>query len=65
MEISGYVAQNLSSIKSAINMSTMQKAMNKDAQTMGKLIENMKETSAKVMESSITPHKGTVIDIRL
>lgn len=53
---------NLQSIRTALGIATMRKAMNQDPQSVAKLLEGMKESNAKTMELSVTPHKGANID---
>jgi hypothetical protein len=55
---------NLQSVRQALGIATLQKAMNQDAQTVAKIIDTMEETTAKTMEMSVTPHIGTNIDIK-
>lgn len=54
---SSYQAQSLTSIKQALQISVLQKAMKQDPQSMESLI--------KTMEQSVTPHLGQNIDIKL
>ncbi|MBB6217976.1 hypothetical protein HNQ80_004113 [Anaerosolibacter carboniphilus] len=63
MNISGYAAQNTYSIKQALNMSILQKAMNQDATAVSMLVEAMQNASRSMMENSVTPNKGGNIDI--
>ena len=60
------IAQNadLVSLRQSLGIATMRKAMGQDAQTANTLIKDMMETTAKAMEYSVTPYKGTSIDIR-
>lgn len=60
-----FFAESLSSLKSALGMSMMQKTMNKDAQGMAILMQGMEETNTKIMEQSVTPHKGGNVDIKI
>lgn len=57
MKISPYQSANLASLKQALGMATLQKAMKQDAQSMDSLI--------KGMERSVTPHKGGSIDLKV
>ena len=65
MEINDMLQANISSLKQAIGIATLRKAMGHDAQSVALLMQSMQTTSAKVMESSVTPHKGGSIDIRV
>jgi hypothetical protein len=55
--ITSYQAQFLTGLKQALNMSMMQKALNQDAQSV--------QNNIKIMEQSVTPHKGQSIDMKL
>lgn len=55
--ITSYQVQNLTSVKQALNVSVMRKALNQDEQSV--------DTIIKAMEQSVTPHKGQNIDIKL
>ena len=57
MNISSLQIQNIQSIKSAINIANLSKIMNQDAKSVDQLM--------KSMENSVTPHKGSSIDIKL
>ncbi|MBN2900114.1 MAG: putative motility protein [Clostridia bacterium] len=57
MQISSYQSANLASLKQAIGMANIQRAMKQDAQSM--------ETIIKSMEQSVTPHKGGSIDVKV
>lgn len=48
---------NIASLKQAINMANLSRAMNQDAQSMDNLV--------KAMEQSVTPHKGGNLDLKL
>ncbi|HMA60834.1 MAG TPA: putative motility protein [Halanaerobiales bacterium] len=63
MDINSAIQNQIASVKSAINMSTLQTSMNQDGATVNKLIEGMEETSKAVQEASL-PHRGNNIDIR-
>lgn len=54
---SSYQAQMLTSVKQALNISVLQKAMSQDAQSVDSVI--------KAMEASVTPNLGQNIDIKL
>ena len=55
--ITSYQTQFLTGLKQALNISMMQKALNQDAQSV--------QNNIKIMEQSITPHKGQSIDLKL
>ncbi len=57
MKVSSYQAANIASLKQAMGMATLQKAMKQDAQSVDALI--------KGMEKSVTPHKGGSIDLKV
>ncbi|WP_129600313.1 putative motility protein [Anaerophilus nitritogenes] len=61
MEISAMMSQSIHSLRQAINMTTLQKAMNQDAQSVTTLLGDMQKT----MEMSVQPHKGSNLDITL
>lgn len=54
---SSFQAQSLTSIKQALQLSVLQKAMKQDPASMENLV--------KAMEQSVTPHLGQKIDIKL
>ncbi|MGE5630407.1 MAG: putative motility protein [Caulobacteraceae bacterium] len=62
MDVSMNMA-DLNSVRQAIGILNLQKAMKQDASTVAALISGMQETSAKMMELSVTPHIGSNIDI--
>jgi len=57
MKISSYQMANINSLKQAINISNMKRAMNQDAQSVDNVV--------KMMEQSVTPNKGSNIDIKI
>jgi len=65
MNISIVYNQSLSSLRQALNISMMQKVMNKDGLTVVTLINDMEKINGKTLEISIEPHKGSNIDIKL
>ncbi len=65
MEINNMLQQNIDSLRQAIGISTLRKAMHQDASTVASLLQGMQQVSAKIMESSVTPGKGANIDIRV
>ncbi|RKD23563.1 Putative motility protein [Caminicella sporogenes DSM 14501] len=56
---------NVYSLRQAINISNIRKAMNQDQQSVGNLIKGMEEINKKTMELSLQPYKGSNIDIKL
>lgn len=64
MDISSAMENQIASVKSAINMSTMQKSLNQDGAAVSKLIEGMEETSEAV-QNTAGPNRGNNIDIRV
>ncbi|MCX8130463.1 MAG: YjfB family protein [Clostridia bacterium] len=65
MNIGSIPLESLSSIKQALNIATLRKSMNQDAQSVSLLLNDMKNANAKVMEQSVTPHKGSHVDIKV
>ncbi|MCX7922995.1 MAG: putative motility protein [Clostridia bacterium] len=65
MEISSMVQQYNYSIKQALGVANLRKAMNQDAQTVASLLNDMKVATAKTMEHSVKPNLGSNIDIRV
>ncbi len=65
MEINRAMVQNISSIRHAISIATLKKTLSQDAQSMNALLQGFQNTNAKIMESSITPHKGGSVDVRV
>jgi hypothetical protein len=57
MKISSYQTANLASLKQAISMVTLQRAMKQDADSVDGVI--------KAMEQSVEPHKGGSVDIKV
>jgi len=57
MNISSYQSMNINSLKQALNMVTLQKAMQQDAQSVDSLV--------KAMEQSVNPSVGANLDIKL
>lgn len=62
MDIS-QMTSDFQSLRTAIGMSVISKAMNQDSQTLQPLLQAMVTNSSKALESSVTPYKGTIIDI--
>ncbi len=65
MEINNYMQQNISYIRHALSIATLKKTLSQDAQSMSALLQGFRDTNARIMENSVTPHKGGSIDIRL
>lgn len=57
VRLSSFQSVNISSLKAALNMNMLQKAMNQDAESVNALL--------KAMEQSVTPHLGQNVDIKL
>jgi len=57
LKVSSYQAASLTSLKQALNISVMRKAMKQDAQSVEGVI--------KAMEQSVTPHLGQSIDLKV
>lgn len=64
MNISSYQTENLQSLQSTLSIAAMDMAMGQDAQSMTAMVEDMEQVS-KALERSVTPHKGSNIDITL
>lgn len=65
MEINNTMQQSLSSIRRSIGMEALKKSLAQDMQSMSALLQGFQAANAKVMESSVTPHKGGNIDVRV
>lgn len=63
MDMSSIMTENLSSIQGAISTAMLRKSMSKDSQTVDALLQGMEQANAKVLEASVTPHKGGSIDL--
>lgn len=61
-DINNIMTENISSVQSAISTTVLRKTMSQDAQSVSALLQGMEQANAKVMEASITPHKGGSID---
>lgn len=57
MKITNFQAQNLTSVKQALSIANLQKAMNQDQQSVDSVV--------KMMEQSVNPHLGRNIDLKL
>lgn len=64
MEVSSFQAENLQSIQTTLSLAAMDMAMGQGAESMTEMVEDMEQIS-KSLERSVTPHKGSNIDIRL
>lgn len=63
MNMSNIPLESLNSIKQALNIAALRKSMNQDPQTVGTLISDMQNSNSKILEHSVTPHKGSSIDV--
>jgi hypothetical protein len=64
MNIGSMFNESIGSLRTAINMTNLRKAMHQDAQTMAVLLNDMQTANARIMEQSVTPHKGGNVDAR-
>lgn len=58
-------ASNLQSVRQALGMANIRTAMKQDAVSVAYIVKNLQEMNAKLMEMSVTPHKGSNIDLRI
>ena len=65
MEINRAMQQSISSIRRSIGIETLKKSLYQDAQSINALLQGFQAANAKAMESSVTPHKGGNIDVRV
>ncbi len=65
MEINRAMAQKISSIRYSLGIEALKKSLGQDAQSISVLLQAFRSTNAKVMESSVSPHKGRNIDISI
>ncbi|NLH96498.1 MAG: hypothetical protein GX477_04065 [Clostridiaceae bacterium] len=65
MSVNGMMVQNISSIRHTLAIATLRKNLGHDVQTMSALLRGFRAVNAKMMENSVTPHKGGNIDIRI
>lgn len=65
MEINNLMQANLYSLRQAIGMATLQKAMNRDAMSVSVMLQDMQAATTKTMELSVAPHIGGNIDVSL
>ncbi|SDC84062.1 MULTISPECIES: putative motility protein [unclassified Candidatus Frackibacter] len=64
MEISSAMQSQLASVRQALGMTSLQKAMNQDGTTVSKLLEGMEENT-KAIQKAAQPHLGSNVDIRV
>lgn len=62
MDINAQVQANTNSIKQALNVSLLQKSMNKDAQSLGTLLKDMEQNTTQVHRMS--EGLGKNLDVR-
>lgn len=65
MNMSSIPLESLNSVQQALNIATLRKSMNQDAQTVVALISDMQAVNSKILEHSVTPHKGSSIDVSI
>ena len=68
MNISSVHQSSLYSLRQALGIATMRKAMNQDANTVANLLRGMKAANHATgvsLERSVYPHKGGSIDISI
>ncbi|MCX7711277.1 MAG: YjfB family protein [Clostridia bacterium] len=65
MDVNNILRSSIYSIRQAINLTALKKAMHQDSQTVTSLFEGMKLIQAKTMENAVNPHKGSNIDIHI
>ena len=56
---------NIQSVRQAIGMANLRNAMNQDALSVDTILQGMSDASAKILEHSVSPHKGNYIDIKI
>jgi hypothetical protein len=64
MNISNDVSA-LYSVRQALGTANLRMAMKQDALSVASIINSLEELSAKNMELSVTPHKGSNIDLKV
>lgn len=62
MDINTQIQMNTNSIKQAINVSLLQKTMNKDANSVASLMQTMEQSTSQVQSASM--HIGRNLDVR-
>jgi hypothetical protein len=65
MNVTSFQAVDLNSLRQALGMAVLRKSMNQDASAVNTLLKDMQAVNSKTMEQSITPYKGTQIDIKI
>ncbi|RKD32342.1 YjfB family protein [Thermohalobacter berrensis] len=65
MKISSYMSQNIYSLKQALGMATLRKAMNQDAQSVANIMKSVENINKTEIERSVNPHVGGNIDIKV
>lgn len=65
MDLSSLTLGAIRGADSVLGLYTLRKIIDGSEQTAAALINDMKITNAKIMENSVTPYKGTKIDIRV
>lgn len=65
MSLNSMMVQNIGSIRHALAVAVLRKNLGQDVQTMNALLKGFQYTNARIAESSVTPHKGGNIDIRV
>lgn len=65
MEIGASQTADLASLRQALGIMTMRKALKQDSQTVATLLNDMAVTASKSLEQASEPHKGTTIDVRV
>lgn len=63
MDMSTISQMNLASLRNALDMSVLQKAMGRDQQTIDLLVQGMQDLNRQALENSVKPHLGSVIDL--
>lgn len=62
MDINDMMAENRSSIQSAISTTMLRKSMSQDAVSMANLLAGMVKANNKVTENMVRPHLGGNFD---
>ena len=62
MDISSAMQNQINSVRQAMSMHSMQKAVNQDGATVSKLLEGMEETSKAVQEAA-GEHRGNNVNV--
>ena len=64
MNVSSAMQGQLTSIRQALGMASLQTAMNQNTPTVSKLIEGMEETTEAIQQAA-QPHRGSNVNIRV